>query len=320
MTNFDQCMLGAIDPATLNTVASLQAGDLHVAHYTSADNADKILRGAQFWLRSAALMNDFREIDYGIRLLEQYFAGPNGREWREFLSDVDPMLWESIQDSFRNIENLAQLHTYIASFSLHREEELSLGKLSMWRAYGGQHNVAMIFKGAAFTQDSTSTGVFGLRVRYETPDSFALEMNSCLARLRTIGQDAIMSDPPASSYWLDLLILHKAIGTKHPGFHEEAEWRLFYAPLHPWNRRAAQPLHAETIGGIPQSVFKLELDSSVHPLVEYIEIPDILNSIIVGPTTRSQSIGAGLMASLRHAGVADAVSKVRLCGIPFRRD
>jgi len=36
-----------------------------LAHYTTAETAMKIIRGRSLWLRNAAVMNDFSEIEYG---------------------------------------------------------------------------------------------------------------------------------------------------------------------------------------------------------------------------------------------------------------
>ena len=42
-------------------------------HYTSAENALKIIKAKCIWMRNATCMTDYREVQHGFAALQQYF-------------------------------------------------------------------------------------------------------------------------------------------------------------------------------------------------------------------------------------------------------
>ena len=55
---------------------------MRFAYYTSASTGINILKGHALWMRAAACMNDYREIDYGIQLLNKTVYGSDYRRER----------------------------------------------------------------------------------------------------------------------------------------------------------------------------------------------------------------------------------------------
>ena len=107
-----------------------------------------------------------------------------------------------------------------------------------------------------------------------------------------------------------------AVSLKHEGFSEEREWRLVYFPdLDP------SPLilqSTETIDGTPQIICKIPLhDDPTHDVVG-IEIPTLVDRVIIGPTTYPIVVHGAFVAALNAANVTDAVSRVVMSGIPLR--
>ena len=49
-------------------------------HYTSADNALKIIRIKRLWMRNTTCMADYREVELGYGMLVSFFSDPGKRE------------------------------------------------------------------------------------------------------------------------------------------------------------------------------------------------------------------------------------------------
>jgi hypothetical protein len=70
-----------------------------LVHYTSAQNAYRIIKHAQIWMRSAALMNDYSEIEHGLGCLRRAWSSESGealhamfgRIGEEFRADVESL-------------------------------------------------------------------------------------------------------------------------------------------------------------------------------------------------------------------------------------
>ena len=320
MDDFNQRIVIALDPYGYKKSLELESGELRLAHYTSAENAVNIIAGRQFWLRSAATMNDFREIEYGIEAVHTYFNGPSGPSWKKYFDSVDKNLWDRFERLFQELAIRAKYHTYIASFSEHGSNEDQYGRLSMWRAYGGENNVALIFRGKTFAQETSAMGVFGLPVRYFTQQQFSSELDAAVQRLSEIDPEPLGRELHRFEYWVAMLLFHGIIGTKHPGFEEEREWRIFYSPEHPWNKWKPKELKFTSIGGVPQSYLPIRLEKDQNPEIPKIEIKDILDRVLVGPSPNSRMICVGMNRVLSEAGLKDTTLLVKESNIPFRRN
>ena len=97
------------------------------------------------------------------------------------------------------------------------------------------------------------------------------------------------------------MLMTKAVCLKHKGFHEEREWRAFYAP----NRNFSRLMESSTevIGGIPLS----DLD-----------LVKLFDRLIIGPSPYPWVMYQSFVAALTNVGVDDAGSKVIISDIPIR--
>ncbi len=88
--------------------------------------------------------------------------------------------------------------------------------------------------------------------------------------------------------------------TKHPGFHEEREWRVVASPaMHPTNHAT---LGVEVIHGTPQTVLKLNLQNHKEKGLVGLAIPELLNRIIIGPCEFPQIISSAFHRLLQKLG------------------
>src|SRR5262249_794916 len=107
-------------------------------HYTSADAALQIVRSRRLWLRNAACMGDFPEVQHGFDILNRFFSD-SARYTALFdaLSAIGPGLGDEGLLAFNRTWADVQRHTYIACLSEHDDSEDWNGRLSMWRASAG---------------------------------------------------------------------------------------------------------------------------------------------------------------------------------------
>ena len=55
-------------------------GGARFVHYTSAENALKIIQSKRLWLRNTLCMSDFREVQHGFDILQRFFGVPEKKE------------------------------------------------------------------------------------------------------------------------------------------------------------------------------------------------------------------------------------------------
>lgn len=117
------------------------------AHYTNADTAYKIIKNQEIWLRKVAVMNDYREFEHGKDGLIRIIDNSNeGKSFKEVFDSIAPNVFDIAYAKFKEWAYFIKDDFYISCFSEHSQKEDELGKLSMWRAYGGHAGVAIIFK------------------------------------------------------------------------------------------------------------------------------------------------------------------------------
>jgi hypothetical protein len=107
-----------------------------------------------------------------------------------------------------------------------------------------------------------------------------------------------------------------AVCTKHPGFVEEMEWRIMHCPT--WEISAHLQRAIKVIHGVPQPIYKIPLQSIPNELVG-IEIPALIDRIIIEPTRDPQPIWEAFKDVLASAGVPSPHEKVHQSSIPLRR-
>lgn len=300
-------------PGVLEQTQDVIANNRRFVYYTSADTALKVIGNAELWFRNATVMNDFREIAYGIELTVKVFSGDAGTKFREAADSIFPGTMKKVQANFSSWQDDWQFSTYIACVSLHELDEDLTGRLSMWRAYG---NVALVVKNTPMTQVTDLLGVYSMPVQYLseaeleaqlTSITEAMQMEKILLEKR--GQDELVGN-------IHRMLQRFAIATKHPGFKEEKEWRLYYRPSEQIS--AAMTQETVVIGGAPQKVFKLRLAHEPEIGLFQADIPSLLDRIIVGPMRFPYEAKEAFVELLETMDVEDASAKVIVSDVPLR--
>jgi hypothetical protein len=220
--------------------------------------------------------------------------------------------------SARQARVSTRLNSYITSISLHAAHEDRHGRLSMWRAFGGQNTprVAFVFSIPKFTGAAVALNLLFSPVAYLTEDQvhgvieeIVNNVGANCAFLQSVDRSAVLG--MAFS-----MFLAGVTCLKHEGFHEEREWRAIYSP-----KRAPSPLmesSIEVVGGLPQPVYKIPLDVTASSALATLDFATVFDRLIIGPSPYPWAMFEAFVAALLKNGVSDAAARVFVSEIPIR--
>jgi hypothetical protein len=205
---------------------------------------------------------------------------------------------------------------YIMCVSEHTSREDAHGRLSMCRAYGGRAGVALVLYGAVMFSGTDALGAYASPVLYVDPYGFAAElmrvakgMAGETEYISQLGRDCVRSI-------VFNMFRFAVLCTKHPGFHEEREWRVVASPtMHP-SKLLTQGV--EVVRGTPQTILNITLRNEPQQGLIGLAVPDLLDRIIIGPCELPTVIFRAMHELLTSAGVADAANKIVVSDIPLR--
>lgn len=304
-------------PDLAEQVERLKKG-MRLVHYTSAEAAFRILTGRQVWLRNASMMNDFSEIEHGLGCLREGWNSPAGLRLQEMLNRIKPGLRDEVAQHFDGRANELRVETFLISLSEHDDDENDTGRLSMWRAYGSRAGVALVMNNAAFLSETDEMKVFSSPVFYRDERTFATWFQGWSDRV-VAAEDALKAQAPDFlREWLFEAFRGFALCTKHPGFREEREWRVYTSPNFEggsdWLESAI-----EIVGGLPQRLIKLKLFDDAARAIVGVAPSTLIDRIIIGPCEHPYQVRAALIEALGSAGVANPSEKIWMSLIPLRQ-
>jgi hypothetical protein len=307
-------------PETVRKRVAAYREKTRFVHYTSASAAAAIIGGRCVWLRNATTMNDVTEMQFGIDRVVQNFGRKSPTKTAEMfwkaIEAVDPSLPDKITGKYDDLLNSLRHDTYIFSLSEHRNSENELGRLSMWRAYGGTHGVAIVVSQAPFFGNSEALATYSYPVIYQDDEAavahfseMAEQLAGAVDALRhwTVDHLAELIVGALQSY---------AICLKHPGFGEELEWRLAYQP----KLQASDKMRGKLveIQSCPQIIYELPLKDAPEHGLTGISPGALIERIIIGPTKYPLALYDYFVKLLSDAGIERAYEKVVLSHIPLR--
>jgi hypothetical protein len=306
-------------PHALRRLKAISSAGTRFAYYTDADTAMKILETGTIWMRQSSCMNDYMEVQHGTDRLVAAWNGDDGKRLRDMLEKKFPGVVKEVWDWFNGWQHDLRFRTFVTCLSEHAgpdlESEDTLGRLSMWRAYGRGSGVALIIKQEPFWTTDMSLGLYTTPIAYLDDKGFASEFKLLVDGI--IANDAFLDEIKRDGVRSALQMAFSAavVSVKHPGFHEEREWRIVRTPNFPF----PCPLKTvnRTINGVPQPVLLLALEDRPPGLVG-ITLPVILDRIIIGPTPYPLAIRDALIAQATAAGVQNTEGKVINSFVPLR--
>lgn len=297
------------------TMAAATSGTRFV-HYTSADTAMRIFQTGEVWMRKSSCLNDFMEIQHGFECLNAAYKNQHDKFALTF-ERIFPGFVGKLEGMFNGWLPHFRSDTYIACISEHDSNEDEIGRLSMWRAYGGVSGVAIVMKGAPFLTPSDALKAYTSPVGYFDSTTFEHEFSVFLEGIQLnasivqgLGEEAVLA--------LVFGALRAAIlCTKHVGFREEREWRIIYSPAYQKSDRIISDV--QSIRGTPQPICRIPLKDFPDEGLVGIEIPKLVDRVIIGPTQYPQAIREAFITLLSNAGMTDAPNRVFVSDIPLRQ-
>ena len=288
-------------------------------HYTSAEAALKIFESKELWMRNATCMADYREVTHGFDILKTYFGNQAKRgSFFHALEVCAPGLTQQALTLFDQWFDNIRLNTYIACLSEHEDHEDNHGRLSMWRAFGTSNvpRVAAVLNVPKDFGAALALNFYFGPIAYFTEDAVHAELDRIVQNiyegstfLQTIDRQQLLT-----SLFMMLVVFVTCL--KHPGFHEEREWRVVYSP-----DIASSSLiksSREIVSGVPQIVYKLPLDRATSPLLADLDLAAMFDRLIVGPTPYPRVLSGVFVNALAEAGISNAEGRVWASTIPIR--
>lgn len=287
-------------------------------HYTSAEAALSIIKSKRIWMRNATCMSDYREVNHGYDLLREFFADPVSLDkFIKALDSCSPNVADEAIKLFNQWWGDIQTNTYISSISEHDDKEDLHGRLSMWRAYGGSSaRVAIVFSVPWYTEASKALNISFNPVAYLEKDDVHTEINPVISNVLENREFLSSVDRTILLGSVFNMLLAGVTCLKHEGFSEEREWRILYTPkLRP---SPLVELATETIGGVPQIIYKLPIDATVSDTLAGLDFSHLFDRLIIGPSPYPYAQYEAFVAALEKAGVQNARERVFVSGIPIR--
>lgn len=104
--------------------------------------------------------------------------------------------------------------------------------------------------------------------------------------------------------------------TKHPGFREEREWRVIYAPTY-----EVSPIIEKSfafVSDIPQEIHLIPLVDAPAGGLYKADLPNLLYKLIIGPSQQPATLFQTFFHLLRDAGIDNPGERIVISSIPLR--
>jgi Protein of unknown function (DUF2971) len=293
-----------------------EANNTRFVNYTSAENIIKIIENKSVWLRNSRSMNDYSEIQYGIKLLHNFFGDGRQRDFWQLIDKRQIGLADSVKFQFDNATDQIFTETYIACVSEIEEKETQTGRLSMWRAYAQNNGAAAVLRPRAMLGSSGEIGANTFPVIY-TDAADAFDRFSKFVEIISSNEHEFLSLEPIQITKLLLEYFSTMTFTmKNKVFSEEKEWRIVYRPW--WLSSNFLKLSIETVRGVPQPIYKFPLEDSQQFAISDISPEKLIEKILVGPSNDAYLIERALKDCLRRNDFLDFENRVFASNIPLR--
>ncbi len=297
---------------------------LLLAHYTSVEVVEQILKHEELWFSNPLYMNDLEEMRLGIFVGSQLF--PQFAQAASKDEDHSRRLVECFNHFMAHLDAEAALDTYVFCLSEHDHDNRD-GLLSMWREYGSKGNGAALVFNTQKLHYQPHSPILIAKVIYASYDERRRELEARLADWARITLEAnpASSDLYLAAYAAFDFVKSFALTTKHRGFSEEREWRAIYVPERdPLGYLKGHLDYSVGPRGVePKLKFKfgdrsLPRDGQPGEPLTTQKLSDILEFIMLGPSASSPLAQKAFIRMLQRNNKADFGDRVIASTIPLR--
>lgn len=294
-----------------------------LAHYTSIENFENILKNNNIWFSNPLYMNDLEEIRFGVLEGHKLFISNENLE-RELSIEIYEKLIENFNHYFNEFSNAHAIDVYAFCLTEHDPEKDDNGKLSMWRGYGGNGSGVAIVFDTKKMGDTPDNPLIIASVEYksnrERIDWINAKIDKFIEYIKEMNFTRENIYLAAHALFQRLLVF--ALFTKHKGFEEEKEWRLVYVKHWVADYNLSSRLenmlsyHFGKRGIEPKFILPIEPMEGI--ISEGITLENMIESIIVGPTISNQLTQQSIKKMLKKLGKEALIDKLKFSDIPFR--
>jgi hypothetical protein len=288
-----------------------------LAHYTSIQVVEQIIKNEEIWLSHPFYMNDLSELRFGM--LQGMQDLPTYAQAAVATQERTRLLLEAFNFYVGHMNENTLVNTYVLCLSEHAPGDTD-GMLSMWRSYASQgHGIALVFNTRNIPNPPQAPLTIA-KVIYGSQEERIQLLRKGLEEWVEITRTANLADDRLYLAALGAFQFIKAFAlmTKHKGFDEEAEWRIIYVPENDPDRRLVNQFGyfisprgvepklkfkiAPVLGGPPASM-------SLARLVEF---------ILLGPSISSPIAKSAFSRVLDGTCLKDFGDRVFASTIPLR--
>jgi hypothetical protein len=290
-----------------------------LAHYTTIETAEQIVKWGQMWFSNPLYMNDIEEVGFGLVQGEQAIVSSQALASALVTPQRKQIFLQAYGQYSKHYIESHLADTYVLCFSEHDRTDYD-GLLSMWRGYGGNGNGAAIVIDTAKMNALPTSSLILADVEYKTTQE---RLDWLAAKVTEFSNILAALNPPdgqihiAASALLNRVKL-AALFSKHKGFDEEKEWRVVYMRERDQNK-VFDPMLSYATG--PRGIEKkLKFKIAHHPgaTSEDLSLEKIVDRIILGPTVSSQIARQAFNRMLAENNQAALIDRVVGSTIPYR--
>jgi hypothetical protein len=297
----------------LKHLRKIESNKTRFVHYTTAESAISILNNKEVWMRNAMCMNDYSEVHHGLNCLYQSYE----TTLKPALEKIPSNLSKEVEDTFNAWTPHFISETYLTCISEHDDLEDKIGRLSMWRAYSGTTGIALVLNYIPLLSTTDILKIYTTRVEYSDKNLFQNKLKKIAQNIESEIDFIKTQNINFIKNYVFQALRFAILSTKHPGFKEEREWRVIYSPTLEESKHLIKDI--KVIKGIPQTIYKIPLKNQPEQGLSGMEIPELIDSIIIGPTQYSKVTKQVFIQLLQEAGVQDSDKKVHVSDIPLRQ-
>lgn len=290
-----------------------------LAHYTSIENLENIVRSSELWLSHPLVMNDSEEVTFGV------IFGVEAFERNEKLADVLGFDNRRLQ-LLRGVREAAQHYyandlfdTYVLCLSQHDPSDRD-GRLSMWRGYGGRGSGAAIVFDTSKIEINPASPLIIAKVEYATAAERLQWLDDLVSKIVEFMRGKILSDDDLAEIGKIAFerIKLAAIFSKHSGFSEELEWRVVYMPERDPEGLMKPYLHYHNSHRGFEPKLRLKVEPKNGVMSGEMSLEKLVDRIIIGPSRVLPVTYGSIVRMLTQAGKPQLADRLMVSGIPFR--
>jgi hypothetical protein len=290
-----------------------------LAHYTSVEALEGIVRRNEVWFSHPLAMNDSEELLFGMQQGASAFRGFQPLAIACKTPQRYGLLLSAFENAFNRFWNAHAFDTYVFCTSEHRREDND-GRLSMWRGYGGNGTGAAIVLDTEKLNVNNESPLLIDRVTYAARDARLSWIRSRVALLTSLLEQLEVPDDqlhvPAIAFLERLKRF--SLFTKDRGFDEEKEWRAVYVRERDTQNKLDTMFGYSTGRGGMLPRLKLKIAPLEGSFAKDFSLPDLVHRIILGPSQSGPLALLTVRRMLAQLGRPELAERVVASNIPYR--